>query len=66
MTTQNFLKYFSYTANISSDQTKQLFALCNNDIEALLEMQAKRKANNIFYTPGNKEELNKILNLKLK
>jgi hypothetical protein len=65
MNTNNLLRYFSYVANVSYNQTKELFELCGNDFEMLMEMQAKRKKFSIFTCPADKDALDEVLSKPL-
>ena len=49
--------------NRSLGQTQFLFELCDYDFEKLLDTERKIWNNFLFYCPGNKEELNRILDL---
>lgn len=65
MDTDKLLKYFAHVANVSDNQTKELFKLCDNNFEKLMEMEAKRKKHSVFYAPSDEESLNNVLSLIL-
>lgn len=66
MNNEKLLKYFAHVANVSNSQTLELFELCDNDFEKLMELQAKRKDNSVFSMPATKETVNEVLSLNLK
>jgi len=51
----------STAVNRSAHQTKELFEFCDYNIKKLLKLEEKIKNNFIFYSPGTKEEVEKIL-----
>lgn len=57
------LKTSSNQFNRSLNQIKFLFELCDNDFEKLTKLENKIKDNFLFYCPGDKEEVEKVLNL---
>lgn len=64
MNTDKLLEYFAHVSNTSHNQTRQLFELCNNDFEKLMELEAKRKKHFVFFCPATKKEVEDILNTK--
>lgn len=55
----------SDVTNRSLDQTKFLFKLVDNDLLKLIELEEKIK-NNFQATPGDKEAVERILNMDYK
>ena len=47
--------------NRSNSQTQFLFELCDFNFHKLLELERKLKNNFVFYCPGDKESVSKIL-----
>lgn len=47
----------------SRNQTQFLFELCDFNFEKLVELERKLKNNFVMYVPGDKDEVNRILNL---
>lgn len=49
--------------NRSDGQTQFLFQLVDGDFRKLMLLESKIKTNHVGYCPGDKEEVEKILNL---
>lgn len=65
MNNDNLLKYLSWVSNRSHNQTLQLFELCGNNFEKLMELEAKTKKHHLFGCPADKTEVNNRLKLEL-
>lgn len=59
------IQQLSWIANRATSQTKELYQLCNCNFDTLMELEAKIKSNRLFYCPGSKQEIDKILQLPL-
>lgn len=65
MDNEKLLKYYTLVDNRSMNQTLQLFDLCDNDFERLMEVSAKMKKHHVYACPANKVELEELLKLEL-
>ena len=63
-TPDNLVDLLSTIFNRSIGQTKELVILCDNDYDKLYNLELNIKRQSIFYCPGDRQEINKILNLK--
>ena len=60
---KDFVDRFTNATNRSISQTEFLFNLVDGDLLKLIELEEKIKNNFIFYCPGDKREVNKILKM---
>jgi len=58
------LNAFTKRTNRSNGQTIELFRLCDNDFEKLKQLEMQIRNCFIFYSPADKEEIEKIMNMK--
>jgi len=65
MNNHKLLEYLAWVSNRSLNQTKQLYELCGNDFEKLMELEAKTKKHHLFGCPADETELNNHLKLEL-
>ncbi len=55
------LEFYSNKFNRALNQTKFLFELCGNNYDELMLLEIKIKNGHVFYCPGTKEEVKKIM-----
>jgi hypothetical protein len=63
---KNILDNFSNTTNRSLSQTMFLYELCDCDFLKLVKLEEKILSLFLFYCPGDKDELEKILAMEYK
>lgn len=59
-----FMEFLTNHTNRSKHQTQFLFELVDGNYSKLLKLETKIKKNFVFYCPGDKVEVCRILNMK--
>jgi len=58
-----FVDVFTNVTNRSVNQTEYLYRLCGYDFWKFVNLELKIMNNQVFYCPGDKEELEKIMKM---
>jgi len=60
---EELIEGFTNLCNRSKGQTNFLFDLCDGDLQKLAMLEERIKNNFIWYCPGDKEEVERIMKL---
>ena len=60
---EKFFQEFTNVTNRSVNQTKFLLELLDGDVNKLVYLEFKLKNNHLSYCPGDKEEVERVLNM---
>jgi hypothetical protein len=62
--TEDLLRKLTEKSNRSVAQTKELYELCRRDFKKLVALEEKIMRHLVHYSPGDLEEVNKLINAK--